>query len=99
MLHELLGVADISSLVRARRLRWFGHVQRVSSVTTATFNLEVPGKRGRGRPRKTWAACVKTDREVCNMVNTDPLDRVAWRAGVRGSLKTHSLELPHHPDD
>ena len=46
-------------------------------------NLAVPGKRGRGRPRKIWAECVKTDIRDCGLSAVDPQDRVAWRAAVR----------------
>ena len=42
-----------------------------------------PWQEGRGRPRKTWAECVKTDIRDCGLSAVDPQDRVAWRAAVR----------------
>ena len=60
---EKLGLADITTVLRCGRLRWAGHVEHAPSNTGIGMvgNLVVPGKRGRGRPRKTWAECVKTD--------------------------------------
>ena len=82
---EKLGLADITTVLRCGRLRWAGHVERAPPNTGIGMvgNLAVPGKRGRGRPRKTWAECVKTDIRDCGLSAVDPQDRVAWRAAVR----------------
>ena len=82
---EKLGLADITTVIRCGRLQWAGHVERAPSNTGIGLvrNLVVPGKRGRGRPRKTWAECVKTDIRDCGLSAVDPQDRVAWRAAVR----------------
>ena len=79
---DKLGLADITTVLRCGRLRWAGHVERAPSNTGIGMvrNLAVPGKRGRGRPRKTWAECVKTDIRDCGLSAVDPQDRVAWRA-------------------
>jgi len=37
--------------------------------------LGVPGTRNRGRPRKTWSACVRNDMTICNLDGVNPLDR------------------------
>jgi hypothetical protein len=41
------------------RLRWFGHMERKedSDWVKACQWVEVSGKRGRGRDRKTWREC------------------------------------------
>ena len=46
----------IDRLVTANRVRWYGHVLRRddNSVLKVALNLEVSGKRKRGRPKKTW---------------------------------------------
>src|SRR6056300_1728659 len=85
VLHEQLGLLDIVVVLRARRLRWYGHVERASTSINDTFNFAVSGKRGRGRPRKSWFECVRNDLRECNMSSTNSLDRVAWRAGIRQS--------------
>ena len=79
-----LDIADISAVLRGRRLRWAGHVQRATSCIKTDFSI--PGVRGRGRPRKTWRECVRKDEEECGLSGADPQDRVAWRAGVRRGL-------------
>ena len=37
----------------------------------------------------TWSECVKTYVNECGLAGVDPIDRDAWRVGVR-----HSLVLP-----
>ena len=88
-----LGIKEISTVLRERRLRWFGHVQRSPACINTVADVAVPGTRGAGRPRKTWRQCVKDDRRACGLDRTNPLDRDAWRAGVR-----RSLVLPTPPD-
>ena len=70
-------------------LRWYGHVQGAMSCIESISNFPLPGTRKKGRPRMTWSACVKTDVGKCGLASVDPLERDAWRAGVR-----HSLVLP-----
>ena len=45
------------SIVKRRKIQWFGHVTR-NDISLSLANIimhgRVPGKRGRGRPRKTW---------------------------------------------
>ena len=77
------GLIEISSVLRSRRLRWHGHVARSANCIHTVTEMVVPGSRGRGRPRKTWKECLKRDIMECGLSDTDPLDRVAWRAGVR----------------
>ena len=86
---NLLDIKDVTSVLRRWRLRWYGHVQLATSFIKSITNFQIPGTRKKGRPRKTWSECVKTDVNNCGLAGIDPLDRDAWRAGVR-----HSLVLP-----
>jgi len=54
----------------------------VSCINSIT-QLGVPGTRNRGRPRKTWSACVRNDMTICNLDGVNPLDRNSWRTSVR----------------
>ena len=81
-----LGLADIDSVLRSRRLRWFGHAVRSQECINSVMDIEVVGCRGSGRPRKTWKECVRQDIASCNLESVDPLDRVNWRRAVRDSL-------------
>ena len=81
-----LEICDITVVLQSRRLRWAGHVHRSQSAIKTTSELPLPGRRGPGRPRKTWKECVKADIVKANLSEVDPSDRDAWRAGVRRSL-------------
>src|SRR5664279_795918 len=60
---ERLEIGSVSDKVCQGRLRWFGHVERkdTDDWVSACRNMEVEGKRGRGRGRKTWKECVAND--------------------------------------
>ena len=54
---DMLGLKEtIHRLATANGVRWYGHVLRRDddSVLRVALNLEVCGKRKRGRPKKTW---------------------------------------------
>ena len=59
VLHQKLDLDEITAVLRTRRLRWNGHVQRATSCINSITRLELPGTRDCGRPRKTWSACVR----------------------------------------
>ena len=82
VLYAKLGIREVTEALRTRRLRWYGHVSRSTSHINKVVGMEVPGARGRGRPRKTWLDCVKADIGACGLDGIDPLDREAWRFGV-----------------
>ena len=78
-----LGICEITAVLRCRRLRWAGHVARAKSCINKVKDMKVSGCKGAGRPRKTWAMCVKDDVSKCGLSSIDMLDRDAWRNGVR----------------
>ena len=78
-----LGLETIEMELADRRLRWYGHVMRSSDCIHDVFNLEVPGDRKCGRPRKSWYECVRGDIHDRGLGRVDPLDRVSWRRGVK----------------
>ena len=55
LLRRRLDIEGVVEVMRRGRLRWFGHVERkeVDDWVNACRNLEVTGRRGRGRPRMT----------------------------------------------
>ena len=65
--------------------RWYGHVLRRDddSVLRVAMNLEVTGKRKRGRPKKTWKKQVEEETEKIGLKKEDALRRDKWRDGVR----------------
>ena len=55
------GIEDITSVLRFRRLRWYGHVQRATSCIQSITNFPLPGTRKKRRPRtcKAWSECLQ----------------------------------------
>ena len=47
------------------------------------LNLEVTGKRKRGRPKKTWKKQVEEETEKIGLKKEDAMKRDKWRDGVR----------------
>ena len=73
--------------MNATRLKWFGHVKRMHPTRTPCLYLEmeVPGRRPIGRPRKRWTDQVKEDLKrrgvTWDAVEREQLfkDRNKWR--------------------
>ena len=84
-LHAKLGICDLAILVRERRLRWFGHVMRSNGEINRVRSRPVPGRKGPGRPKKTWEECLKQDLEVCGLSEAGTQDRLSWRSSVKNS--------------
>ena len=53
------------------------------TVLRVALDLEVSGKRKRGRPKKTWKKQVEEETEKIGLKKEDALIRDKWRDGVR----------------
>ena len=87
---DMLGLKEtIDRLATANEVRWYGHVLRRDdgSVLRVALNLEVSGKRKRGRPKKTWKKQVEEETEKIGLKKEDALRRDKWRDGVRAIAK------------
>ena len=84
-LRDRLGLANIRDCVQSRRLRWFGHVERMDDANWVKKSREITvvGQRGRGRPRKTWAEVVRSDLAAKGIDRTLAQNRVEWRRVCR----------------
>ena len=83
---EMLGLKEtIDWLATAIGVTWYGHVLRRddNSVLRAALDLEVSGKRKRGRPKKTWKKQVEEETEKIGLKKEDALRRDKWRERVR----------------
>ncbi|VDO63923.1 unnamed protein product [Heligmosomoides polygyrus] len=62
-IRQKFGVAPIADKMREARLRWYGHVLRgkEDSVRKIGLELEVAGKRPRGRPKQRWSDTLHKD--------------------------------------
>ena len=56
-----LNIEDLGAVLRWKRLRWFGHVQRSEEWIGRIGGVRVDGRRPRGRPRKTWREVLSED--------------------------------------
>ncbi|VDP02237.1 unnamed protein product [Heligmosomoides polygyrus] len=56
-IRQKFGVAPIADKMREARLRWYGHVLggKEDTVRKIGLELEVSGKRPRGRPKQRWS--------------------------------------------
>ena len=74
-------VVEISKKVQEGRLRWYGHLLRREEdhVGKRTMEMEVNGRRRRGRPRKRWKDCVGEDLRVKGLDEVEALNRSKWK--------------------
>ena len=82
----MLGLKEtIDRLATANGVSWYGHVLRRDddSVLRVALNLEVTGKRKRGRPKKTWKKQVEEETEKIGLKKEDALRRDKWRRSAR----------------
>ena len=69
---------------RPSLLNWFGHVVR-RDVTDPLSRIQVvtaPGRRPRGRPKKTWKQTVDEDLRELGLSGDSAMDRDEWRTIV-----------------
>ena len=81
----MLGLKEtIDRLATANGARLYGHVLKRDddSVLSVALNLEVTGKRKRGRPKKIWKKQVEEETEKIGL-KKDALRRDKWRDRVR----------------
>ena len=52
---------DLDLILRERRLRWFGHVERSSEAVRTVCDKQVDGRRSPGRLRITWKKLIEND--------------------------------------
>ncbi|KAL5254332.1 hypothetical protein ACHWQZ_G013943 [Mnemiopsis leidyi] len=92
---ERAQIQSIEVMVGANRLRWFGHVSRMPEERLPGRLLRwtpTHGKRSRGRPKKSWLACVREDASLFtgreDITVEDMLGLASDRVGWRGLLRT-----------
>ena len=81
----MLGLKEtIRRLAKTNGVGRYGHVLRRDddSVLRVALDLEVSGKKKRGRP-KTWKKQVEEETEKIDLKKEDALNRAKWRNGVR----------------
>jgi hypothetical protein len=96
-LHGLYSSPSIVGVIKARRMRWAGHVARMEEVRGA-YNILVgrpEGRRPLGRPRSRWENNIKMDLREIGFGDVDWIhwaqDRDRWRALVNTVM---NLQVP-----
>ena len=61
-------------------MTWFGHVygRDGNDSLCRVKEVEAPGRRPRGRPKKTWNDCVQSDLSADGVPETAAKDRARW---------------------
>ena len=74
-------VEPIATVMRRRRLEWFGHITRsdVTENIRAVFEMKMERKRPRGRPSLRWKDTVRRDLEAWNIREEWATDREQWK--------------------
>ena len=70
-----LGIEDLDLILKERRLRWYGHVERSNGAVKTAFDIQIVGKPGPGRPKMTWKQLTERDCREWKLSAIDPHDR------------------------
>jgi hypothetical protein len=96
-LHGLYSSPSVVRVIKARRMRWAGHVARMEEVRGA-YNILVgrpEGRRPLERPRRRWEDNIKMDLREIGFRDVDWIhlaqDRDRWRALVNTVM---NLQFP-----
>jgi hypothetical protein len=91
-LHDLYSSPSVMRIIKARRMRWAGHVARMGEKRNA-YRLLVAkpeGRRPLGRPRRRWVDNIRMDLVEVGWGSVDWIglsqDRDRWRALVNSVL-------------
>ena len=78
-------VERLGMKMRESRLRWYGHIMRRDQeyVGRKMMEMELPGKRRRGRPKRRFLDVVKEDMKEVGVKEMDIEDRKMWRMMTR----------------
>ena len=85
-----LGIEDLDLILKERRLRWYGHVERSNGAVKTDFYIQVDGERGPGRPKMTWKQLTERDCREWKLSAINPHDGHIWRSGVRSAMRAAS---------
>ena len=79
-IRQTLGMEfTILDRISLRRLRYFGHIQRMPTtrLPQLAFDTQVHGKRPQGRPPKRWTECLQADLKKVNITALTKATRLA----------------------
>ena len=68
-------------------------MERSNGAVKTAFDIQVDGKRGPCRPKKTWRQLTERDCREWKFLAIDPHERDTWKSGVRSAMRAAS-QLP-----
>ena len=74
-------MVQASKNITGKRLKWYGHVRRMKEehIVRRMLDVDIPGKRRRGRPNLRWQDACKRDMTEVGLKEDKTKDRAAWR--------------------
>ena len=74
-------VAQASKKITENRLKWYGHMRRMKEehVVRRMRDVDIPGKRRRGRPNLRWKDACKRDMTQAGLKEDNATNRAEWR--------------------
>ncbi|KAE8705793.1 NAC domain-containing protein 89 [Hibiscus syriacus] len=77
------------------RLRWFGHVLRrlPSDAVRRVESITVDGARRKGRPRRKWDDCLRSDLRDLGLTEDMTYDRKLWRLKTREEFQENPMSI------
>uniref|UniRef100_W5MYU3 Uncharacterized protein n=1 Tax=Lepisosteus oculatus TaxID=7918 RepID=W5MYU3_LEPOC len=87
---KTLKVAPITEKMRESRLRWYEDVLRSNDTSMAETALElnVEGRRPRGRPLTRWLDRLKDDMRLTKVTCRDAADPMKWKNRCKQAAPT-----------
>lgn len=89
-IQELYREPDVVAVVKGQRLRWMGHIMRMSNdrIPKKLLQSNIGGRRRRGRPRTRWREEVVRDLEECRISSwrEKTQDRQIWKRTVEQAM-------------
>ena len=80
-----LKVAEVREKIVEKRLTWYGHVERRDDdhYLKRVANMEILGRRRRGRPKTRWKDSVERDMKEIGVTSEEAQERNSWRKTVK----------------
>ena len=74
-------VVQASKKITEKRLKWYGHVRRMKEehIVRRMLDVDIPGKRRRGRPSLRWKDACKRDMTQAGLKEDNATNRAEWR--------------------
>ena len=74
-------MVQASEKITEKRLKWYGHVRRMKEeqIVRRMLDVDIPGKRRRGRPTLRWKDACKRDMTQAGLKEDNTTNRAEWR--------------------